>query len=139
MRFVFRVDVSSKMGSGHIMRCMTLAEKLREIGASISFICRAHKGNLNHLVLNRGFQILELKAPFKSKVIDKSNVIKDDYSDWLGVSIDQDVHETIMAIGSEKPDWLIVDHYSLDFSWEKQVRPFVKKIMVRPVTKRPPK
>ena len=27
-------------------------------------------------------------------------------------------------------DWLIVDHYKLDIQWEKQLRPFVKKILV---------
>ena len=63
MRIIFRTDVSAKMGSGHVMRCMALAEKLRENGASVIFISRAHEGNLNHLISKQGFQVLELPKP----------------------------------------------------------------------------
>ena len=40
-----RVDSSYKIGSGHLMRCLTLAEQLKDAGADISFICRELDGN----------------------------------------------------------------------------------------------
>ena len=37
MRIVFRADASTKkMGSGHIMRCLTLSEELNKNGADIN-------------------------------------------------------------------------------------------------------
>ena len=46
MRVIFRVDASLQMGTGHVMRCLTLAQVLKENGADVEFICRKHKGNL---------------------------------------------------------------------------------------------
>ena len=46
MKVIFRVDASLKMGTGHVMRCLTFAEKLKENMAQVEFICRKHNGNL---------------------------------------------------------------------------------------------
>lgn len=46
MNIVFRADASFQIGTGHIMRCLTLAEALKKQGAEIEFICRAHKSSL---------------------------------------------------------------------------------------------
>ena len=34
----FRVDGNAKLGIGHIMRCLTLAEKIYNVGFKILFI-----------------------------------------------------------------------------------------------------
>jgi spore coat polysaccharide biosynthesis predicted glycosyltransferase SpsG len=43
MKVIFRVDASLQMGTGHVMRCLTLAQVLKENGADAEFICRKHK------------------------------------------------------------------------------------------------
>ena len=55
MRVVFRVDASLKMGTGHVMRCLTLAQVLKENGVNVEFICRQHKGNLINKIVASGF------------------------------------------------------------------------------------
>ena len=45
MEIVFRVDASSQIGTGHVARCLTLAELLQKNGANCRFICREHEGN----------------------------------------------------------------------------------------------
>ena len=50
MQIVFRTDASLEIGTGHVMRCLTLAEGLAEQGAAIQFLCRAHDGNLINLI-----------------------------------------------------------------------------------------
>ncbi len=129
MRVVFRVDASTKMGSGHVMRCLTLAEELEKNGSDVSFISRVHEGNLNYLISKKGFQIHELQNPISNK-LNKKSIKGDNYNRWLGATEDKDAQETIKAIGIDKPDWLIVDHYALSEKWEKTVRPTVKNIMV---------
>ena len=54
MRIAIRADASRDIGTGHVMRCLTLADALRERGAQCSFICREHKGNLINLIAQRG-------------------------------------------------------------------------------------
>ena len=46
MRAVFRVDASLQIGTGHVMRCLVLADALNDNGINVEFICRNHKGNL---------------------------------------------------------------------------------------------
>tara|TARA_B100000519_G_scaffold191899_1_gene192771 strand:+ start:1171 stop:2259 length:1089 start_codon:yes stop_codon:yes gene_type:complete len=129
MKIVIRTDASIKMGSGHVMRCLTLAVELKKNGSDITFISRAHEGNLNGLISDNGMKVAELSPP-ASRSAPVGNAGSDDYAEWLGVTQEQDARESINALGKTIPDWLIVDHYGLDESWEKTIRPHVKNIMV---------
>ena len=51
MNVVFRVDASIQMGTGHVMRCLTLADALKNRGAECYFICREHSSNLISLIM----------------------------------------------------------------------------------------
>lgn len=121
----FRVDASAEMGSGHLMRCMTLAETLRERGASARFICREHRGHLISLLRERNLAVTVLPAPLRMEERNGG----EDYAQWLGVSPDTDAKETIAALGSRKPAWLVVDHYALDSKWERLLRPHVGQLL----------
>jgi len=125
MKAMFRVDASIQMGSGHFMRCLTLAENLREHGVDTCFVCREHAGNLIALLIKKGLPVTTLPAP-GTKAISNG----DDYAAWLGVTPVEDAEQTIEAIGGAKPDWLVVDHYGLDIDWEKRLRPHVGRLLV---------
>ena len=45
-----RVDASLEIGTGHVMRCLTLADALSLQGDKCTFICREHKGSLIGLI-----------------------------------------------------------------------------------------
>ena len=62
MRIVIRADSSVELGSGHIMRCLTLAEELNQQGAELSFICQDLTGNLAALIEQKGFQVQLMPA-----------------------------------------------------------------------------
>ena len=128
MKIIFRVDASLNIGSGHVMRCLTLAEKLKEISSDITFISRKLKGNLNALISNEGFKINQLSAP--NALQKNSNQVKGGYFDWLGVSEIDDAKETVNLLENQKLDWLIVDHYSLGEIWEKELKPYTNNILV---------
>ncbi len=125
MKIVFRVDASTRMGTGHLMRCLTLAEALRERGAQTHFICREQTGHLIPLLQQKAIPITVLPAP---KTGDTPP--GEDYAAWLGVTQAEDAGQTIEALKGEKPDWLVVDHYGLDRDWERRLRPYAGKQMV---------
>ena len=126
MKIFFRVDASVRMGIGHFMRCLTLADALRERGAELLFITRKHEGNLITLLKQRGIPVRVLPVPVQIA----EDTENEDYENWLGVTQAEDADQTIKALNGEKPDWLVIDHYGLNVGWEKRVRQNVGKIMV---------
>ena len=125
MNVVFRVDASADMGTGHLMRCLTLAETLHERGTQTRFICREHKGNLIPLLQQKTMPVTMLPLPTAG-----DTTPSEDYAAWLSVTQAEDAGQTIEALNGEKPDWLVVDHYGLDVTWEQRLRPHVSKLMV---------
>lgn len=118
MRVAFRTDASLTIGSGHVMRCLTLASALHEQGHGCLFICRDYPGHLAQLIRSRGFGLKLLQHP------------KTDDSNWLGYDWIQDADETSLAIASWQPDWIVVDHYDLDWQWEGVIGDKCTQLMV---------
>ena len=120
---VFRVDSSTQIGSGHLMRCLTLANQLKT-KAEIHFISRNLVGNLNYLIAQNGFKCIELLP-----ANDRNNVLYG-YEKWLTVKQEQDAKEVKEILKNLDTELLVVDSYAIDETWEKAIRSFVKKIMV---------
>jgi pseudaminic acid biosynthesis-associated protein PseG len=126
LNIVFRVDASIEIGSGHVMRCLTLADEFNKNGDNIIFISRKLKGNLVNLIKKKKYSI---------KILPLENATNHDnlyHSKWLGTDWRIDAAETCEFIKSFnfKIHLLIVDHYALDIKWEKILKPFVKKILI---------
>jgi UDP-2,4-diacetamido-2,4,6-trideoxy-beta-L-altropyranose hydrolase len=134
MKAVFRVDASLQIGSGHVMRCLTLAEALRAHGAQCHFISRAHPGHLLELIRKRGFAVnalpAELSPPPANTQVVSERPNEPAHAPWLGSDWQTDAEETGAIVESLRPDWLVVDHYALDQQWETALRPWVDRIMV---------
>ncbi len=112
MKVVFRVDASLAMGTGHVMRCLTLAQMLKENGADVKFICRKHEGCLIGKIRSSGFIVHELEL-FEETEVDTRLA----HSHWLGATYQKDADDCIDILKAKKPNWLIVDHYALDEQW----------------------
>lgn len=123
----FRVDASTTMGAGHVFRCLTLADALSKVGCHCHFIMRDLVGNLGDLVLKKGHRVSMLPAP--TGVVEDVGRQGTVYSKWLSVDWCDDVSDTRVALGSDCPDWLVVDHYGLDYRWEKQMMTSTVRIM----------
>ena len=67
--FVFRVDSSINIGSGHVSRCINYALYLKKLGNNVSFVCRELNGNIIHKIkLNKiKVHILNLRQNNKLK------------------------------------------------------------------------
>lgn len=130
MRILIRADASVHIGSGHIMRCLTLARALKDQGHEVSFLCRDLQGNLNVFIQEQGFKVFLIKTHF---YIENQQNIQDIFlfhAHWLPVSQLQDFADCMLIIQDQSPDYLIVDHYALSHIWENQVKKLGCKIMV---------
>ncbi len=122
------------------MRCLTLAEELRRQGAECRFICRAHTGHLIEKIQQKGFQVYVLEdVNIKHKTIktaktslmstaDEENQLF--HADWLATTQLQDAQDCLAIMQQLQPDWLVVDHYALDKSWQQRLQPYYDKLMV---------
>jgi UDP-2,4-diacetamido-2,4,6-trideoxy-beta-L-altropyranose hydrolase len=126
LKIAFRVDASSQIGTGHIMRCLTLADALREKGAECQFICRDHEGHLMDHIRSRGYTVHALPKPEANASFEMDLA----HSQWLSGSWQTDAEQTSQALGDIRLDWLIVDHYALDHHWESALRSSCNRIMV---------
>lgn len=142
MKVVFRVDASLQMGSGHVMRCLTLADALTAQGAQCHFISRAHPGHLLEVIQQRGYMTnrlaaLDLPAQPAIKIIAPSSQNNSEeqsqalaHAAWLGCDWQIDAQQTGAVLAKLQPDWLVVDHYALDRRWEESLAPHYQKLMV---------
>ncbi len=97
MRIAFRTDASSQIGTGHVVRCLTLADALREHGAECQFVCREHEGNLIAHIRSRGYEVHALPKPEISLKVRLGLA----HSLWLGADWQTDAMQTQQALGTE--------------------------------------
>jgi UDP-2,4-diacetamido-2,4,6-trideoxy-beta-L-altropyranose hydrolase len=119
-RVVFRVDASTQMGMGHLMRCLCLANALAVHGTRALFLTRSQAARLAPLIEANGHAVRHLLDPEQS----------DATTPWLPTSWQHDAEQTEEAIREAGPvDWLVVDHYGLDARWERLQRAQVPRIL----------
>jgi UDP-2,4-diacetamido-2,4,6-trideoxy-beta-L-altropyranose hydrolase len=125
MYIAFRTDATQKIGTGHFMRCLTLADELKKHGAQIRFVSRNLPNHLRDMLAPKGMEHVTLINTVSATPIDDLA-----HSAWLGISQAQDAQDTIQALAEQTWDWLVVDHYALDARWENAMRKTAKRIMV---------
>lgn len=135
MKVVFRTDASQQIGTGHVMRCLTLADALNARGAECRFICREHPGNLIEFIRSKGYPVhgLPLSEPQGASLLvtyEAGSGPELPHTAWLGTTQEQDVAECAVILGELDTDWLVVDHYALDARWEVALKRQYHKLMV---------
>jgi UDP-2,4-diacetamido-2,4,6-trideoxy-beta-L-altropyranose hydrolase len=102
---IFRVDASPSIGSGHVRRCLVLAEALAADGWSVAFACCAGTKEAVPPLARGGFACRVVLAEHNG-----STPLHDAAADGC--------------------DLLVVDHYVLDARFEHACRSWVKTILV---------
>lgn len=125
MQIAIRVDASAAMGTGHFMRCMTLADEFKRQGSDVLFIARQLPTYLQQLVEKRRHQVVRIGGDS-----DKESCDDLAHAYFLGTSQAQDAAQTQEVLQELQTTWLIVDHYGIDHRWELALRPYTQKILV---------
>lgn len=132
MSVAFRVDASLDIGTGHVMRCLTLADALAAGGAECRFICPEHPGHMIEHIRNKGYQVdaLPVRASLLAITGEGRSTESPLHAHWLNCPWETDAANTRAILNEDKPDWLVVDHYALDARWEKALQGSYKKLIV---------
>ena len=93
-KILFRVNSSSNIGLGHLMRSLTLAKEYRD--SKIYFACENLAGNFNQKVIDEGYSLKVLKS--------------------------NDKKEFLKLIKKLKIDFIVIDNYNIDYSFEKYIK-----------------
>ena len=117
MNITFRADASLHIGTGHVMRCLTLADALKAQGADCHFISREHPGHLLEVIRQRGYkanclvaQVQQAQAAIKNIVNEAPGPQQEPaHTAWLGSTWQADAQETAAILATLQPDWLVVD------------------------------
>lgn len=122
MKILIRTDSSQRIGSGHLMRCLTLADALRRQGCEVHFISRPHPGHNLRLIEQAGYPLLQLPLhPAQEPLAG--------YQNWLGCTEQQDARDCLTQLKTTY-QWLIVDHYGLAANFCQQLRSRCQRVMV---------
>lgn len=94
MNILFRVDSSSLIGTGHIMRDLVLASQYNN--SHITFATQDLKGNINYKIKEAGYNNRILKS--------------------------NDISEVVILINELKIDLIVIDHYKIDYKYEEELK-----------------
>ena len=85
LRIAFRTDANQQIGTGHFMRCLTLADEMRRSAADICFVSRALPLHLKQMLDERGFDCIALPETEDTQVTDELP-----HASWLTTSQSKD-------------------------------------------------
>ena len=120
MNIAFRVDSSRKIGTGHVIRCMTLANQLEAIGFTVYFICKPIMGDIVNIIKSKGYDVILLSLPNRDEEVDN-------FSEY---SCNFDSQQVIDLCSLLSLDLIILDHYFLNYDWEKTVKDHTKLMCI---------
>ena len=126
-KILIRADASETIGTGHVMRCISLAKKAKDNKWEPCFVLRDPSQSIIELL--KFFEI-PLKILKTENQIDKKIEQRLQHASWLPVNQELDAMQTLDIINEFKPNCVVVDHYSLDAFWHKLVSEGCKTTLV---------
>ena len=125
LRVAVRVDASRQIGTGHLMRCLTLADAIRRLNGTTRFVSRHMPRHLREMLIRHGHEFVLLdgeEVPATTEDLP--------HSKWLGTTEAADAEAALRALSGQSWDLLVVDHYALGARWETALRGVAGRILV---------
>ncbi len=120
MIVVFRADASLAIGSGHVMRCLALADALAARGHRCVFLSHELEGHGFDEVRARGHEAVTLTGGGEPYGPGEEGP---PHTDWLACGWREDAAATRAALEELDAVLLVVDHYGLDARWQQAASP----------------
>lgn len=111
-RLLVRTDANSQIGTGHVMRCIALAQAWRNRGGGAVFLSSIESDGVRQRILDEGFELVS---------IDKSHPHAHD---------ERQVRKLLACNRKAQPAWLVLDGYHFDPAYQSALRATGCKVLV---------
>ncbi len=109
---IIRADANSAVGTGHVMRCLALAQGLQERGGKVLFAGRIASLSLQERISNEGFKYVDIRRPFPKS---------DDLELMLSL---------VKKGGMGDAQWIVVDGYHFTADYTRRLREAGAKVLL---------
>jgi len=99
---VIRADANTRMGTGHVMRCIALGQAWQGAGGHVVFIACCTSGLLKERITEEGFLLVELPLPYPES--------------------EDDLKTTLETARQVDASWIVTDGYHFDLGYLQAVR-----------------
>lgn len=109
-QLIIRADANSRIGVGHVMRCLALAQAWQDKGEKAVFLSHCKSPVLKKRILDEGFDFISLDKPYPEPF---------------------DIDYTLNTLHklSNQDAWLVVDGYHFDSSYQKSIKEAGHKLL----------
>jgi UDP-2,4-diacetamido-2,4,6-trideoxy-beta-L-altropyranose hydrolase len=104
-----RADANTHMGTGHLMRCLALAQGWKARGGRAMFITACESDSLRHRLSDEGFQVIMLERSYPEP------------ADW---------ETTSQALAAHPGAWVVLDGYHFDPAYQCQIKEAGHRLLV---------
>ena len=109
MILFIRSDATTQIGTGHVMRCLALAQAWQEKGGQVVFLSHCESQSLQNRIIDEGFDLIPIKNPHPNP---------------------SDLEKTVQAFKHHAPcsllpaptPWLVLDGYHFTLDYQKAIR-----------------
>lgn len=108
-RIAFRADASSRIGAGHIMRCIALAQAWQDCGGEAFFISHCESDALRERIFKEGFRVVAIEQAHPHA---------------------GDISQTLELVAEYVPAWLVLDGYHFDGAYQRGIKEAGLKLLV---------
>jgi len=106
-RLLIRADSTTRIGTGHIMRCLALAQSWQDHGGKVTFLSHCESEALHQRILKEGFEFIPIEKP---------------HPDTNDLGFTLDILSTITYQPSATSLWLVLDGYHFTPDYQKAIR-----------------
>ena len=108
-QLVVRADADTRIGIGHVMRCLALAQAWQARGGQAVFITACESGSLRQRLADEGFQVVALERAHP------------DPADW---------EITLQTLKAHPDGWVALDGYHFDPAYQRLVKEAGHRLLV---------
>ncbi|TYQ25766.1 UDP-2,4-diacetamido-2,4,6-trideoxy-beta-L-altropyranose hydrolase [Pseudanabaena sp. UWO310] len=108
-KIIIRADASIQVGTGHVMRCLALAQAWQDKGGEVIFILANKSTALENRLLSEGIKVVYLLAETGSY---------------------EDANQTVDFAQKFNAQWIVVDGYHFRAKYQKAIKDFGIRLLV---------
>ncbi|MGB9498864.1 MAG: UDP-2,4-diacetamido-2,4,6-trideoxy-beta-L-altropyranose hydrolase [Dissulfuribacterales bacterium] len=112
-KLFIRADSTPRIGTGHIMRCIALAQAWQDRGGKVIFISHCESDALQGRIKDEGFRLIDIEVPHPDRGDLKKTLF------FIEFELRQSTQD---STGNALQPWVVLDGYHFDPDYQKAIK-----------------